>query len=230
MNHAPRTPNSNQRINLRQLEACAARGGVSSSGFDIDVPVAWPVLRQAAGIFDPMAGVRRLHGLWRGPRRDERRDAALLRVHRVEQAWLLREFMGMVLGELSAGESDAYPISGAGLSWQAWRARARRELALAQTGGLAVARELLVATLWHPSFHGPDGAVALARAAVGLDPGAKGLCGLARARLAADAPVAALAAAERAREECGPDEPLPPGLELCQVRALAGWSRQVAPR
>lgn len=212
-------PRADDACSLQRLADCAAQGGLSPEGFGLALPVPWPILRRAALPFDPMARVRRLHGLWRGPRRDERRDVALLRVHRVEQAWLLREVMQLVLVGSDPGCALERPV----LRWQAWRARARRELALAQSAGFAVARELLVATLWHPSFLGVDGALALARAALGLDPTPEALCGLARARLVARLPAAALAAAERAREECLPGDHQPAELERCRALALDQW-------
>lgn len=190
----------------------AARGG---DPVEVDGrPVPWTDLWGAAGSFDPFP-----RGASRCAWRRARRDAALWRVHRIEQARLLAEAAQLVL---AADPALGARWLGASVgSWDVWRGRARRELSLARASGVGAPRALLVACLWSPRLIGVDGARALARAAVALDPSPNALLALARARVLDDAVDAALDALASARRALGPyDVGLADLLERCRLLAL----------
>lgn len=175
-------------------------------------PVDWSLLRDAAARFDPFPRGSARRGL-------VRRDAALLRVHRSEQARLLVE--GAELALAAHSSAGAALLGGRPPLWECWRARARRELATARASrvsGASAPRALVAAVLWAPTLLDLDGARALARAAVALAPGPETLLSLARARALGGAQDAALAALERARRDA--DAPVP-GLERARLVVLA---------
>ncbi len=200
----------------------AARGGQPRKGEFQRVP--WDDLWAAAGSLtpeeDPHGG--KLCSWWKS---EGRRDSAASRLHMEDQASLLRD-AASILVEAVAPEGNwlgACFMGEAAPRREPWRGRARLTMASPRGVGLEGPRALVVSALWAPEVIDARGLRAVARAAVGLEPGPAALLALARARVACGAADAAIHALDRARHELGEsgnDDRIAERIERCRIVAL----------
>ncbi len=187
------------------LTDLALRGGLPTEGAaPVERRISWSELCATARALDPF---EREPGDLLGLRRDDRLDAALVRVHRSEQARLLVEATDLALEEAlgEEGEVAHWLLGGAPTEYVHWRERALEELSLTRADRLTAPLALLVGSLWHPGLWGGDGAAALAAASLALERGSAGHLALARAHLAGGEPESALEQVHAARRDLDPE-------------------------